>query len=816
MPVISAESLLQNLRFASRMLRRNPGFTAAAVLTLALGIGGNTAIFTVTSALLLRPLPLQDPQQLVLIKLKRVEGAKETTNGCCTLARFEQLRDRSQSFSGVAAVTNDSLNLTGHGKPEQVPIARVSPNFFHVLGIKPHFGRTFKQDEGQPEGKPVVLISDSLWHTRFGGSPDVIGQTINLDSTPQTIIGILPPDIHLPFIAPAEVWSARYFELSLLTPQHIRAGVGYLTVISRLRPGVSLQSATAEMDILNRQYTAENPKAPDAGPSTSILIGRMQELVVADIRTRLLVLSAAVGIVLLIACANVASLLLSRALARRKEIAIRAALGADRADIVHQLLTESVLLSLIGGACGLALAWIAIRTLAVSSAHLFLPEIPIGLDWRVLLFALGISVGTGLIFGTAPALQLSRTDVNSTLRAEGRGSAGSRSRTQMKGALVIGQVALSMVLLTAAGLLLRSFVHLLAVSPGFDPENVLTMNISLPTVKYSDAQKQIAFFEELLRRVSVLPGVRAAGTSAALPLSRIRITPILVEGQPEVPLAERPFTVIEAVSPLFLETMCIPLRAGRAFSESDNQKSPRVVIVNEALAHRYWPNENPVGKHIAVGRQTPAEVVGVTGNAKNNGLALDAEPQIYLPFAQLPWGNMNLFIRTATEPHGMIAAVRQQVSVIDPDQPVTRVQTVDDLMNNSRSQPRFTMLLLGIFSGTALVLAIVGIYGVLAYSVAQRTQEMGIRMAMGAARSDILCMIVNQGLLLAGVGITIGLAAALAVTRIMSSLLYQVGTHDFVTFAATSLGFLSIATLASYLPARRATRVDPAEALRHG
>ena len=814
--MIGMESLSRNVRFASRMLLKNPGFTLAAVITLALGIGGNTAIFTVTSAILLRPLPLRDPQQLVLINLKRVEGTKETTNGCCTLARFEQLRDRSQSFSGVAAVTNDSLNLTGHGEPEQVPIARVSPNFFQVLGIKPHLGRSFADEEGLPEGKPVVMISDSLWHTRFGGSPSVVGETVNLDSTPQTIIGILPPDIHLPFIAPAEIWSARYFELSLLTPQHIRSGVGYLTVLARLRPGVSLQSATAEMDILNRQYTSENPKAPDAGANTSILIGRLQELVVADIRTRLLVLSAAVGVVLLIACANVASLLLSRALARRKEIAIRAALGAERADIVSQLLTESVLLSLIGGACGLALGWIAIRALAASSAHTFLPEIPIGLDWRVLLFAFGISVATGLVFGAAPALQLSRTDVNSTLRDEGRGSAGSRSRTQIKGALVIGQVALSMVLLTAAGLLVRSFARLLTVSPGFDPENVLTMNISLPTVKYSDAQKQIAFFDELLRRVSSLPGVRAAGTSAALPLSRIRITPILVEGQPEVPLAERPFTVVEAVSPSFLETMRIPLRAGRGFSDADNQKSPRVVIVNDALAHRYWPNENPVGKHIAVGRQAPAEVVGVASDAKNNGLALEADPQIYLPFAQLPWGNMNLFVRTATEPHSMIAPVRQQISSIDPDQPVTRVQTVEELMNSSRTQPRFTMLLLGIFSATALVLAIVGIYGVLAYSVAQRRQEMGIRMALGAARADILQMVVNQGLLLAGAGIITGLLAALAITRIMSSLLYQVGTHDFATFAVTSLGFLSVATLASYLPARRATRVDPAEALRHG
>jgi len=816
LPATSWENLVHDVRFASRMLRKNFGFAVAAVMTLALGIGGNTAIFTVTSALLLRPLPLHDPQQLVLINLKRIEGTKETTNSCCTLARFEELHDRSQSFSGVAAVTNDSLNLTGHGEPEQVPIARVSPNFFHVLGIEPHLGRTFTDDEGRPDGKPVVIISDSLWHTRFGGTPNVVGQTINLDSAPQTIIGVLPPDIHLPFIAPAEVWSARYFELSLLTPQHIRAGVGYLTVVARLKPEISLKSVTAEMDVLNRQYSRENPKAPDAGPNTSVLVGRLQDLVVADLRTRLLVLSAAVGVVLLIACANVASLLLSRALARRKEIAIRAALGAGRAVIIGQLLTESVLLSLIGGACGSELAWIAIRILVRSSAHTILPEIPIGLDWRVLSFTIVASIATGLICGVVPALQLSETDVNSTLRDEGRSFIGSHSRTQIKGALVIAQVALSMVLLTGAGLLVRSFAHLLAVSPGFDPENVLTMNISLPTVKYGDAHKQIAFFDELLRRVSALPGVRSAGTSAALPLSRIRITPILAEGQPEVPLAERPFTIIEAVSPGFLATMRIPLRTGREFSDADNQQSPRVVIVNEALAHRYWPNENPVGKDIAVGRQSPAEVVGVVGNAKNNGLALDADPQIYLPFAQLPWGNMNLFVRAATEPHSMIAAVRQQVSAIDPDQPVTRIQTVEDLMDSSRSQPLYTMLLLGVFSGMALVLAIVGIYGVVAYSAAQRRQEMGIRMALGAARSDILRLVVRQGLVLAGAGTVIGLIAAFGLTHVMSALLYQVGTHDFGTFAFVSLGFILIATLASYLPARHATRVDPAETLRNG
>jgi putative ABC transport system permease protein len=523
-----------------------------------------------------------------------------------------------------------------------------------------------------------------------------------------------------------------------------------------------------------------------------------------------------VGVLLLIACANVASLLLSRALGRRKEIAIRAALGAERLAIVRQLLTESVLLSLIGGCFGLAIAWAAIRAFAASSAYASLPEIPIAIDWRVLAFTLLVSIATGVIFGVAPTLQLSRTDVNSTLRDESRGSAGSRSRTQLKGALVIAQVALSTVLFIGAGLLVRSFAHLLTVFPGFDPENVLTMDISLPTVKYSDAQKQIAFFDELRSRVSGLPGVRSVGLSAARPLTRIRVTPILIEGQLEVPLMERPFTIIEAISPGFLETMRIPLRGGREFTDADKQKAPLVVIVNDALARRYWPNENPVGKHIAVGRQPPSQVVGVADNAKNNGLALDAEPQLYLPFAQLPWGNMNLFVRTAVDPHSLIGPVRQQVSAIDPDQSVTRIETVEELMDSSRSQPRFTMLLLGIFSTTALVLAIVGIYGVLAYSVAQRRQEMGIRMALGAARSDIVRSVVAQGLVLAGYGIVVGLIVAFGFTRVMATLLYDVGTHDLGTFVLIPIVFAIIAALASYFPARRAIQVDPADALRHG
>jgi putative ABC transport system permease protein len=604
-----------------------------------------------------------------------------------------------------------------------------------------------------------------------------------------------------------------------MTPEHLRAGVGYLQGVARLRPGSSLKSAATEMEIFNKQYNDEYPKAPDGGPAVSMVVGNLQELTVVNVRTGLVVLSAAIGLVLLIACANVASLLLSRALARRKEIAVRTALGASRSVIIRQLLTESVLLALLGGVLGLGLSLAATKYLAtylaVPGQNNLSSGFPITMDWRVLSFTLVISVLTGLVFGIFPALQLSRTNINQTLRDEGRGSTGGHRRLQLKGLLVISQVALSLLLLICAGLLVRSFSQLLHVDPGFDAHNVLTMKVSLPTVKYAKPEQQIAFFDEMLRKVAALPGVNTTAMSAALPLNPIRITPVLPEGQPEVPLAERPFIIIEAISPSWFHAMRVPLQ-GRDFTDADTGQSPKVVIINEAMARRYWPNQNPVGKHIAVGRQTPAEIIAVAANLKNTGLAIDSQPQLYLPFRQLPWGNMNLLVRTNVEPHSLISSVRRQISAVDPDQPVTAVQTMDELLDGSRAQPRFTMFLLGIFSTTALALAIVGIYGVLAYSVAQRRQELGIRLALGADKSHIMGMIVRHGLELALEGISIGLIAAWAVTRLIGSLLYKVGARDLMTFALTPLAFLAIALLASYLPARRATQVDPTEAMRHG
>lgn len=808
------QSFLQDLRYGARMLRKNPGFAIAAILTLALGIGGNTAIFTITSSVLLRALPYQDPQQLLTIDLQGKDGQSH----CCSLNRFDLVHDRSHAFSGISAAANDNFNLTGRGEPLQVPSARVSEGFFELLGVKPQKGRFFVNDDSQPAGKPVIVISDALWHSRFGGDESVVGQTVALDGNPYTIIGVLPASVQFPFLAPADIWSPRYFEHSLFTTQRLRMGVGYLTIIGRLRPGVSRQQAAAEMDVLQQQFRKENPGAPDAQPDLSAVLTGLQESVVSNIRPMLLILSGAVGVVLLIACANVASLLLSRALSRRKEIAVRAALGAQRIALIRQLLTESILMALLGGVLGLVLSWAAVRYLAALGDTNLPPGMPITMDMPVFLFMMGISILTGILFGIFPALQLSRTNVNQTLRDEGRGSTGSHSRVQLRSLLVVGQVALSLCLLIGAGLLIRSFSRLLRVDPGFDPQNVLTMNVSLPTVKYADAQKQISFFDDLLRRVSAVPGVRASAISAALPLVPKRVTPVLPEGQPEVPLGERPFIIIEAISPSWFETMQVPLQSGRKFTEADNATAPKVVIVNQAFAHRFWPNENPVGKHIVVGRQTGSEVVGVAGNVNNRGLALQPQPQLWLPFPQLPWGNMNLLVRTAADPHSLVSSVRAQIAAIDSDQPVTNVQTVDELMDGSRAQPRFFMLLLGIFSAAAVVLVVVGIYGVLAYTVAQRRQELGIRLALGAEKSDILRMVVRQGLTLAAIGIAFGLGAALLFSWLMASvlagILYKIGARDLTTFLIAPLIFLAIAVFASYLPARRATLVDPNEALR--
>ena len=804
------QNLVRNLRFALRLMGKAPALTVAAILTLALGIGANSAIFTVTNALLLKPFPYRDPAQLVSVEVR-----DKTQDRGVNPIRYEMLRDHSGSFGGMAVWANDQLNLTGNGDPVQITVGRVSPNFFSLLGVQPELGRDFTAEEGRPEGKPVALLSDALWRTRYHGDPGIVGQTVKLDANAATVIGVLPAKVQFPFAGKAEVWTPRYFEFSLFPTERLRQGVGYLSLVARLRAGTTGAQANSELAVLNQQYRQENATMPDADPNIELTARPLRDLVVGDLRSKVLMLMVAVGVVLLIACGNVASLLLSRAMARRREVAVRAALGASRSAIIGQLLTESVLLALIAAVFGIALGWGATRALATWGAAQLPQGVPVAIDARVLLFTLGVSIFAGLLFGMAPALQLAALDVNGTLREEGRGASSSAGRVKARDVLVVGQIALSLLLLIGAGLLVRSFARLLAVDPGFETSNLLTMNLTLSTLKYGTPAQQLAFFNEVLRRVESTPGVRSAAISAAQPLSYIRITPVLPQGQPDRPLGQRPFIDIEAVSPAWFDTMRVPLRSGRTFNTGDQAQSAPVVIVNESFARQYWPDADPLSQRVTVGRRpVPAQVVGLAADVKNKGLAQDTQPQLYLPFSQLPWSSMNLILRTEGPPQSVIGGVRAQVAAVDPDQPITDVQTVDELIDTARAQPRFLLMLVAGFAGLALVLAVIGIYGVLSFSVAQRRQEFGVRMALGADRDHIQAVVLRHGFKLALIGVSLGMAAALLLAKLMAGMLYKTGDHDPLTFLSAPLVLVAVALVASYLPARRATRVNPIDALR--
>jgi putative ABC transport system permease protein len=807
--------LAHNVRFALRVFQRAPGFAAAAVLTLAVGIGANTSIFSVANALLLRPLPYRQADRLVLIDARR-KSSSNISQGPLSVPRFEQVEQRNRAFSAMAAFTPDVFNLTGRGDPEQIPSARVSWKFFDVMGIAPAIGRGFRAEEDKAGGAAVVIISDALWQRRFARDAAVIGRTITLDSRDYTVIGVLRPDFRFAFFGPAaDIVAPRVFELNSLSPGMVQAGVGFLNFVARLNPGVSVASAQADLDRLSSQYRAENPKMPDSDPGLVVHAGNLRDEMVSGVRIAVLVLFGGVSLVLLIGCANVASLLLSRALGRKREIAVRMAVGATRGGLIRQLLTESLLLALLGGVLGAALSSWGTRALA-SLAQGTLPRAAeIRVDGEMLLFTLAISVFAGLLFGLVPALQVSRPDLNMTLRSESRGSTGGRRHNALRNLLVVSQVALSTVLLIGAGLLLRNFVQLSAGNPGFDSHRLLTLGITLPPARYPDGPRRMAFFNELLRQVKALPGVRGAAGSTALPVNAVRFSMALPDGQPVVPLAERPIFNIQQVTPAYASTMRIPLRHGREFTDRDDPNAPRVVMVNEALARRYFPNEDPVGKHILLGRQpAPSEIVGVLGDVPNLAVGTDPQAEIYVPFSQLPSATQNLIVRTTGDPRGLTAAVRARVLALDRDQPVTGVQTMDEVLEAGAAQPRFTTYLLGGLSATAFLLSMVGIYGVIAYSVAERTQEMGIRIALGADDRHILRLVLGHGLLLAGTGIAIGLAAAFALTRLMSSLLYHVSVTDPATFVAGPALFAAVALAASYLPASRAMRVDPVIALR--
>ena len=807
-------AIAQDTRYALRLAAKSPAFTAVAVLTLAVGIGANTAIFTVANALLLRPLPYSHPARLVLISGER--KASRGNRGPLSWPRFTMVNANQRSFTGVAAFTNETFTLTGRGDPAQLAAARVSWNFFDVLGVRPAAGRWFREEEDKAGGDPVVVISNGLRMRWFAGDLNVIGQPLTLDSKDYTIIGVLPGDFQFGLLGTnIDVYAPRVFDLNIITPAQAQGGTGFLDFVARLRPGVAIGQAQAEMDTLAAQYRRENPKAPDTDPGTVVGVRNLQDQVVSGVRTALLLLSGAVGLVLLIACANVSSLLLSRALGRQREIAVRTAIGASRGEIVRQLLTESLLLALLGGALGTLLSRWGARVL-ISVAAASLPRASeIRADGYVLAFTAVVSVLAGIVFGLAPALQVSRPDLNSVLRTEGRGATAGRRRSVFRNLLVVSQVALSTVLLIGAGLLMRNYLQIRGASPGFDPAHLLTMNLALPPARYSNGAQMIAFYDELVRQARRVPGVRAATVSSALPVNPSRLSLALPEGQPPVPLAERPLFNIQTLWPGYVETMRLPLVAGREFTEHDDARAPRVLMVNQTLVRRYWPKENPIGKHILLGRlPQPGEVVGMLGDVRNSSLGADVSPEIYLPFSQLPWASMNLVVRTEGDPRAFVSAVRASVLAVDKDQPVTAVRSMEEVLETAASEPRFATSLFGVLSGIALVLAIVGIYGVIAYSVAERTQEMGIRMALGAEHTSILRLVLRQGLALALSGVALGLAASLMLTRLLETLLYHVSVTDPLTFAGSAVLFTVVAALASYVPAQRATRVDPVVALR--
>jgi putative ABC transport system permease protein len=805
------ETLWQDARFGARTLAKNPGFTAVAVVALALGIGANTAIFSVVNTILLRPLPYKDPDRLVMVWEKGAADGFPINS--TSAANFIDWRDQNQVFEGVAVMGRASFNLTGVGEPLRVDGRRVSANLFRLLGVEPQLGRAFLPEEDAPGASRVVILSHGLWQRRFGSDPGVVGKPLAMSGRSYTVVGVTPPQFEFPS-RQDELWVPIAF-----SPQEAaNRGNNSYEVLGRMKPGVSLEQARSEMNTiaarLKQQY-------PDVVKSNASVVVSLHEQVVGDIRPALLVLLGAVGFVLLVACANVANLLLARSAVRRKEIALRVALGAGRLRLIRQFLTESVLLAALGGAAGMMLSlW------GVNMLKAFIPENisevgAIAVDARVLGFTLLVSLLTGLLFGLVPAAQALNLDLNEMLKEGGRDSSSGRGGNRVRGLLVIAEVAVSLVLLVGAGLLINSFLRLRNMDPGFRADNLLTMSVVLPQQKYPDHARRSAFFAELTSRVEALPGVRSAAVTDWLPLTMTGGSfGISVEGQPDLGPDRRPDVVTRVVSPKYFSTMGIQLLRGRQFDERlDRADSAPVVVVSETMARRLWPGEDPLGKRIQPGSADPSgwiEVVGVAKDVRQFDLTAEPRLQMYLPYVQFEWFVPGqLVIKTEVEPTGLAAAVRKAVWEVDKEQPVSDVRTMEEVLSRSIARQRFSTMLLGIFAALALVLAAVGIYGVMSYTVAQRTREIGIRMALGAQAGGVLRLVVGEGLKLVLAGVLIGLAGSLLLTRLMSSLLFGVSATDPMTLAVISLILVGVALLASYIPARRAAKVDPMVALRY-
>jgi predicted permease len=805
------EQLWQDLRFGLRMLAKSRGFTIVAVIALALGIGANSAIFSVVNAVLLRPLPYKDPDRLVMVWEDAThQGFPRNTPA---VANYIDWREQNHVFEDMAAMAAQSFNLTGVGEPERIDGRRVSASLFHLLGVEPQLGRAFLPEEDKAGGNRVVIISHGLWQRRFGADPSIIGRPVTLNGESYTVVGVMPPTFQFPS-REDQLW----VPIAFAPKEVIDRGNHYLEVIARLKRGIILQRAQVEMNTiaarLQQQY-------PEFNARIGAVVVPLQEHVVGNIKPALLVLLGAVGFVLLIACANVANLLLARAAVRQKEIAVRVALGAGRSRLTRQFLTESVLLAGLGGGAGLLLSTAGTKLLKG-----FIPETisqaqTITVDARVLIFTAAVSLLTGLIFGLAPAAQVSSSNLNETLKEGGREPVSGSRGNRIRGLLVISEVAISFILLIGAGLLINSFVHLRNVDPGFRTDHLLTMKVELPEVKYADRARRSAFYAELIRRIETLPGIKSAAVASNLPLTYNgdSIT-ISIEGRPDPPPDQRPDVVTRVISPRYFATMGIQLQHGRDFSEQDRADSRGVVVISERTARHFWPGENPIGKRLKPGssgnRRPWLEIVGVVKDVRQMDLAAEPKLQMYLPYEQADFFQPNaLVIRTNINPLSLAATVRKTVWDIDKDQPVSNISSMEQVLSASVARQRFSMVLLGIFAALALVLAAVGIYGVMSYSVAQRTHEIGIRMALGAQRTDVMKLTVSQGMRLVVIGVIAGLVAAVMLTRVMSSLLFGISATDPVTFAAISLVLMSAALLASYIPAVRATKVDPMVALRY-
>ena len=813
------ETFLKDLRYGLRMIRSNLGFSAVAIIALALGIGANTAIFSVVNSLLLQPLAYKEPDRLVSMNHNY---PKLKLKASVSAIGYQHYRDNNQSFEDISAFTGWPANLTETGEPERIQGLLTTASFFSTLGVNAAKGRLFQSDEEQAGRNKVVVIGDSLWKRRFGSDEAIIGQTLKLNGEPYEVIGIAPANFKFgsELGQPTEIWAPIAFTQDQLQTQRWRNE--FLSVVARLKPGISLELAQAEMDAIASNVRETYFGGGDASDPSSwgLLLQSMNEVIVGEIRPMLLMLMAAVGLVLLIACANVANLLLARAAARQKEIAIRTALGAGRRRIIRQLLTESVLLALLGGALGTPIAFWGLQLL-VSINEANIPRAgEIGIDYRVLLFTLLVSLVTGVVFGLVPALQTAKSDLHDTLKEGGRsGSAGTRKG--IRGALVVTEMAISMLLLIGAGLFIKSFLKLQDVSPGFRPENLLVMQTSLPSSRYRQPHEIDGFYQAALQNISSLPGVVSTGVSTAIPMSGSNSSgSFRIENRNVNPGEMSPWGNRWFAGPGYFETMGIPLIRGRFFEDRDVADGKQVAIIDETMMNKFWPDEDPIGRRISFQRDAQGntiwrEVVGVVGHVRHLGLEGESPVQYYLPHRQIPINSVFIVSRTTGEPSALAASVRSAIRSVDSELPVFRVTSMEQMVSDSMARRRFSTTLLGIFAATALLLAAVGLYGVMSYSVTQRVHEIGIRMALGAGSREVVKMMLGHGMLLSAIGLAIGLCAAFVATRWIVTLLFGVSATDPLIYVGIAAFLALVAALATYIPARRAARVDPMIALRY-